>query len=104
MQTVLIDKFLVPEESRTAFLAESRKIQGVLKTLPGFVEGFVYEKSEGAGRDDIVTIAVWETEDAYNSAKKAAAAKFQSLGLNPQDIMRKLNVQVERGVYDRSPY
>jgi heme-degrading monooxygenase HmoA len=103
MQTVLIDKFIVPEESRTAFLEASRKIQGVLKTLPGFVEGFVYEKRGGAGHD-IMTTAVWETEDAYNNAKNAMAAQLQRLGLNPQDIMRRLKAQVERGIYERSPY
>jgi len=104
MQTVLIDKFKVPEESRTAFLETSRKIQSVLKTLPGFIEGFVYERREGAGRRDIMTTAVWETEDAYSNAKKAMAVRLQEHGLNPQEIMRRLNVQVERGVYDRSPY
>jgi len=104
MQTVLIDKFIVPEESRTAFLETSRKIQSVLKTLPGFIEGFVYERREGAGHHDIMTTAVWETEDAYSNAKKAMAVKLQEHGLNPQEIMRRLNVQAERGVYDRSPY
>src|SRR5215475_7063947 len=104
MQTVLIDKFVVREESRAAFLEVSRRIQGVLKTLPGFVEGFVYEKREGAGRDDVITIAVWKTEDAYNDARKAMGIKLQELGLDPQEIMRRLNVQMERGVYVRSAY
>lgn|SRR5215813_9876354 len=104
MQTVLIDKFAVPKESRVAFLETSRKIQSVLKTLPGFVEGFIYEKRDGAGHDDIITTAVWDTEEAYDNAKKSMAGRFQELGLNPQEIMRSLNVQVERGVYGRSPY
>ena len=47
MQTVFIDTFTVPEESKAAFLVETRKIQSFLKTLPGFVEGFVYEKTAG---------------------------------------------------------
>lgn len=98
MQTVLIDQFIVPEESRVALLEASRKIQGVLKTLPGFIEGFVYEKKDGTGRPDIMTIAVWDTEDAYNNAKKAMAVRLQGLGINPQEIMRRLNVQIERGV------
>jgi len=101
---VLIDKFTVPEDSRAAFIETSRRIQDVVKTLPGFVEGFVYGKKEGAGRDNIVTTAVWETEDAYNNAKKAMAVKLQDLGLNPQEVMRRLNVQMERGVYVRSAY
>lgn len=43
MEVVLIDKFIVPEESKTLFLAEVRKSAASLRTLPGFVEGFVYE-------------------------------------------------------------
>jgi|SRR5215472_10129323 len=104
MQTVLIDKFVVPEESRLRFLETSREIQGVLKTMPGFVEGFVYEKREGTERDNIMTIAVWATEGAYKDAKKAMPGKLQELGLDPREVMRRLNVQIERGVYSRSPY
>jgi heme-degrading monooxygenase HmoA len=104
MQTVLIDKFMVPEVSRAEFLETSRRIQEVLKTLPGFVEGFVYEKGDGASPGDVVTIAVWQSEGAYDKAKKAMAVKLQELGLNPPEIMRRLNVQIERGVYNRSPY
>src|SRR5215470_14622166 len=44
MEIVLIDAFAVPEESKPALLETSRAVQNVLKTLPGFVEGFVYEK------------------------------------------------------------
>jgi heme-degrading monooxygenase HmoA len=40
MQKILIDKFIVPEESRAPFLERAHKVQSLLKTLPGFVEGF----------------------------------------------------------------
>ena len=41
---------------------------------------------------------------AYNAAKAATAARFQAIGLNPPEIMRALKVQIDRGVYARSPY
>ena len=104
MQIALIDTFVVPEESLSPLLEASRTIQGILKTLPGFVEGFVYEKRSGGGPYNIVTTAVWESEEVYNAAKTAAAAAFQAIGLNPPEIMRALNLQIERGVYARSPY
>ena len=47
MQIVLIDKFVVPERAKSECLGFSRKIQAVLKTLPGFIEGFVYERRDG---------------------------------------------------------
>jgi hypothetical protein len=104
MQKVLVDRFSVPEESKAAFREVSQKIQSVLKTLPGFVEGFVYEKTEGDGNDDVMTTAVWESEGAFNTAKTLMAAELRTLGINPPDIMRTLKIRIERGVYERSSY
>jgi len=104
MEIVLIDTFVVPDESRAGLLETSRAIQNLLKTLPGFVEGFVYEKTAGDGRYSVVTTAVWKDNDAFENAKKAVPGRLQALGINPQEKMRALNVQVERGVYTRSPY
>jgi hypothetical protein len=44
MERVLIDTFIVPEECNAAFLEGARKVQSFLRTLPGFVEGFLYDK------------------------------------------------------------
>ena len=104
MQITLIDTFIVSQESRPALLEASRTIQGILKTLPGFVEGFVYEKRSVGGPYNIVTTAVWESEEAYAAAKTATATRFQAIGLSPPEIMRALDVQVDRGVYVRTPY
>ena len=104
MEVVLIDKFIVAEESKTAFLAEVRKSSAFLRTLPGFVEGFVYESTDGGSRHDVVTTAVWKDEASFQNAKKTAAEEFQRIGFNPPEIMRTLKVEIERGVYRRSPY
>ena len=104
MQQVLIDTFIVPEESRAEFLENTRGVQEFLKTLPGFVEGYLYEKKDGANRHNMITTAVWESEEAYENARKAALAEYQRRGFNPQELARRLRVEGERGVYERSPY
>ena len=104
VEVVLIDKFIVPEESKAAFFEATRKVQGFLRTLPGFVEGFVYGKTEGESRYNVMTAAVWESEGAFANAKKAAASEFQKLGFNPEELMKKLKIEIERAVYNRSPY
>jgi heme-degrading monooxygenase HmoA len=104
MQKVLIDTFVVPEESRSVFLDRSRQVQAFLRTLPGFVEGFLHERVEGNGRFNVVTTAVWESEAAYKNARELAAKEFQRAGFNPQETMKQLKVEVERAVFRRSPY
>lgn len=104
MEIVLIDKFVVPEESKAQFLEEVRKSAAFLRTLPGFVEGFVYEKTDGDSRNNIVTSAVWKDEESFVNAKKSAAERFRKIGFNPQEIMKNLNVEIERSIYRRSPY
>ena len=104
MQKILVDTFVLPEESKAAFLVETRRIQNFLKTLPGFVEGYVYEKAEGDNRINILTTAVWESESAYENARRAATTEFQRLGMSPQEIMKKLKVEAGRAVYTRTPY
>src|SRR5581483_7631148 len=104
MEKILIDKFNVPEESKATFLEAARKSAAVLRTLPGYVEGYIYQMTAGESRYNIVTTAVWESEDAFANAKKTAAAEFQKIGFNPQEIMAKLKVEIDRAVYERSSY
>jgi len=39
--------------------------------------GFVHEKTEGDGRHNYITTAVWESAEAFENAKIAAAAEFK---------------------------
>ena len=104
MQVVLIDTFVVPENSKSALVERAKESARFLRTLPGFVEGYIYERTSGDSSHSIVTTAVWEDEAAFENARKSAAAEFQRRGFNPQEIMSKLNVTVQRGIYQRSPY
>lgn len=104
MEIVLVDRFIVPEESKEPFLEQVRKSASFLRTLPGFVEGFVYEKTDGDSRQNVLTTAVWKDEGAFQNAKRSAAERFKKIGFNPPEIMKALNVQIERSIYRRSPY
>jgi len=104
MRKIFIDTFVVPEESTAAFLENGKKAQSFIKTLPGFVEGYLYEKKEGDGRTNYMTTAIWENEESFEKAKKAVAEEFQRRGFNPQESRQKLNIESERGVYERFPY
>jgi len=73
LERVLLDTFIVPEESKAEFLEGAHKSQSFIRTLPGFVEGFLYEKKDGENRYNFLTTAVWENEEAFENAKKAVA-------------------------------
>jgi len=104
VEIVLIDTFVVPEEGKAEFLAASRKIQTFIRTLPGFVEGFAFEKTGGDGRYNFLTTAVWKDEAAYENAKQAVAAELKRSGANPQALREKYKIESTRSTYKRSPY
>ena len=104
MEIVVIDQFVVPPDAMAELLETSRKAQKVLKTRPGLLEGFVYEKRDGDGRNNAITPLVWQNEDAYRNARTAMADTLQSFSPNPQAVMRKLGIQIERGSFERTPF
>jgi heme-degrading monooxygenase HmoA len=104
MQKILVDQFVVPEESKARFLEAAQKVQRFLKSLPGFVEEFLYEKKEGEGRHNYITTAVWENQEAFENAAKTVATEFKRQGYDPEQTRRELRMERERSVYERSPY
>ena len=104
MEIILIDEFIVPEESKAEFLERTGKIQSFIKTLPGFVEGFLHEKKDGESRHNFLTTAVWKNEEAFENAKRAVATEHQKQGFNPQETRQRLKIESVRSTYERSPY
>jgi heme-degrading monooxygenase HmoA len=104
MEIILIDEFAVPEESMSAFREETGKIQQFISGLPGFGEGYVFEKKSGQSRYNVLTTAVWKDLDALEAAMKSTQAHFQKMGFNPGEVMKRLKVEGVRSTYTRHPY
>lgn len=104
METVLIDQFVVPEAVLEEFLGHAHFSANLVKTRPGFVEGYVFKRASGEGRVNVVTTAVWASQAAMEAARKSIAEEFAKVGFDPPQIMKRLGVQIERGVYQRAPY
>jgi heme-degrading monooxygenase HmoA len=101
MQQILIDKFIVPIEAKEEFLARLRMNLDLIKKQPGFVETTAYEKSGGEGEFNYVTIAVWEEEEALTNAKQTVSAENQKLGFKLPEILQRLNIKIDRAVYNK---
>lgn len=104
MEVVLIDSFIVPEDAKAEFIQQAYQSQEIVKTLPGFVEGYIYEYQTGDSPYSVVTTAVWESSAALANAKRLIGEVYQKQGFNPQAVIQRLGVQMIRATYDRHPY
>lgn len=98
-RVVFIDKFLLPQKAEEEFITRMNVNRDFIEDLPGFIQDNVYEQTGGDGNRVIITVAVWENEEALNRAKEAVQAEYQRTGFNPQEFMERLNIKLERGTY-----
>jgi heme-degrading monooxygenase HmoA len=61
-------------------------------------------RTDGDGRHNYVTTAVWESEQAFENAQQAVAAELQKRGYNPQQTAKELKIAMEKATYRRTPY
>lgn len=104
MEITLIDQFMVPAPAAQEFLQNVHYSASIVRTRPGFVEGYVYQRPADDGRVNVITTAVWASEAAMQEARKSIAAEFASIGFDPPAIMQRLGVQMQRATYQRAPY
>jgi heme-degrading monooxygenase HmoA len=104
MEKVLVDLFIVPEENLAEFLEAIRVTTPFLRSLPGYVEGWVYTRTSDPGTYNVMTTAVWEDEDAYQAARRSAQDEYRRINFNPQDVIKRLGVQMDRGEFARTAY
>ena len=104
MEIVLIDQFVVPPSAVEEFLTQAHFSANIVKQRPGFIEGHVFSRIDGEGRVNVVTTAVWASREAMEAAKKSVQEEFLKIGFNPPEIMRRLGVTIERGLYHRRAY
>jgi heme-degrading monooxygenase HmoA len=98
-----IDKFKVPPSAREEFFAGVHESQGFLSTLPGFVRNSVFEQMSGPGAFNFVTVVEWESGEAIEDAQKSVAAKYESIGFNPQERRTRLGIEADVAIYRAMP-
>jgi heme-degrading monooxygenase HmoA len=101
MQVVLIDRFIVPNGAKEEFLERANINRDFIKHLPGFVEDNAYEEV-GEAQTRYVTVAVWANEEAFQKARAAVGEEYKRQNFNPAELVKRLNIQMERGVYKKT--
>lgn len=96
-----VDKFKVPAAAREEFLARVQTSNEILRAIPGFVEDCFFEQL-GASRDSkIITIAIWENEQAFSSAKSIVHEHYKKIGFNPSEIIKRLGIEADMDAYTK---
>ncbi len=98
-----IDSFQVPEAARPEFQAAMRRNLAFLHTLPGFRGHLVFAKSGGPTAFDVTTIAVWQDQQAMESAGARVREYYRSIGFDPPSAMAAWGVRGELGNYRAPP-
>jgi heme-degrading monooxygenase HmoA len=94
-----IDRFLVPQAARAEFLSRVLQTHRLLADQPGFLGDHVVERAAASDANEIVTIAVWESEEAVVSARKAVQAMHKAAGFDPGSLFHRLEIKAEIGNY-----
>ena len=99
MRQIFIDQFIIPENAKLEFTERMNFNRDFIKKLPGFIEDAAYKRQDGNGNIICMTIATWESEEALSEAKAAVQTEYQRIGFNPQELLTRLNITMDRGVY-----
>lgn len=94
-----IDKFFVPAAAKAAFMERVRINRSLIKQLPGFIEDAAYEHADEEGNLVLVTVAQWQSQEALNKAKETVQAAYKKEGFNMPEMLQRLHITIDRGVY-----
>ncbi|HTE22860.1 MAG TPA: antibiotic biosynthesis monooxygenase family protein [Candidatus Limnocylindria bacterium] len=100
----LIDSFVVSESSKAEFLKLYEQTAKAIRTMPGFVEGYMYELTDEGSRYNFMTTAVWKDQQAYETAEQSIRTAIEKTGVNPLEAVQNLTDEITRATYTRSPY
>jgi predicted ester cyclase/heme-degrading monooxygenase HmoA len=96
-----IDKFFVPANAKEEFFQRMNYNRDFIKALPGFVKDEVYSETDANENLTVVTIAVWKNETSLSNAKEAVKAEYERMGFVPAEFIQRLNIKLERGVFQK---
>ncbi|HEV7253093.1 MAG TPA: antibiotic biosynthesis monooxygenase [Mesorhizobium sp.] len=94
------DRFVVPQAARAEFLSRVKQTHTVLRQQPGFVRELILERQAGSAESHIITIVEWESAAVMSGVREVVAAHQKSVGFNPAELIARLGIEAEFGVYE----
>ncbi len=99
MNSVYIDKFFVPAASIEEFLNQVKKTQRFLRSQPGYVSGDTYIRQDAEGNYNLVTTAVWESEEAISKVQGILNEEYKRTGFDRAAFTQRLGIRRDGEVY-----
>jgi predicted ester cyclase len=94
-----IDRFFVPVKAIPEFCQRMKINREFIKSLPGFMGDQAYEYSDEEGNLICITVALWESRNAVDRAKVSVQAEYKRQAFDPDDMMTRLQIVLDRGVF-----
>ena len=95
-----VDKFAVPADALSAFLARVKWVDRVLAEMPGCRQNLVLTQAgEASSEFNVTTIVEWESAEAMSAAKARVQWRYAEEGFDPAAFMRRVGVRADLGVY-----
>jgi heme-degrading monooxygenase HmoA len=92
-----IDSFSVPAAARGEFDATMKRNLVFIEKLPGFHGHYVFEKTSGPTTFDVVTVAVWENDEALERAGVEVREYYRKIDFDPRTAIARWGAKGELG-------
>jgi hypothetical protein len=94
-----VDSFTVPVAARDEFLDRLVVIRDFLQSQSGCLFNRIAETAAENGVVRMMTIVEWRDQGAVQNARANAAAYYERTGFNPQELMDKLGITPDFGLF-----
>ncbi len=96
---ILIDKFFIPKNSIEEFNQRMKYNRDFIKNLPGFIKDEVFAQTAEDGSLTVITVATWENRESLTRARDVVQNEYKRIGFNPVEFYQRLNIKMERGLF-----
>ncbi|HLT80263.1 MAG TPA: ester cyclase [Cyclobacteriaceae bacterium] len=94
-----VDRFHVPKDAVDAFTERMNHNRAFIKSIPGFVRDEVMATKLENGDLSIMTVAVWETIEHLDNARKVVQEEYRKINFDPAEFTKRHGITMERQLY-----
>ena len=63
------------------------------------MQDYILEQTGGPDEFNVVTIAIWDSAEAIEAARKVVMARHEAMGFNPEEMFARLGIKADLTTY-----